>query len=36
MTDLRDDAKRVLDKNFPDSKYMADGLERKKAWWQLW
>lgn len=36
MTDLRDDAKRVLDKNFPDSKYLADGLERKKAWWQLW
>jgi outer membrane protein assembly factor BamD len=36
MTDLRDDAQRVLTRNFPDSKYMAEGLERKKAWWKLW
>ncbi|MBF6616196.1 MAG: outer membrane protein assembly factor BamD [Candidimonas sp.] len=27
MTELRDDAKRVLDQNFPDSKYYARGLD---------
>ena len=36
MTDLRDDADRVMRKNFPDSRYFRDGLERKMAWWQLW
>jgi outer membrane protein assembly factor BamD len=34
---LRDDAQRVLSKNFPDSKFPAEGLTaRAKAWWQLW
>lgn len=36
MTDLRDDAGRVFKKNFPDSRFARDGLDRKKGWWQLW
>ena len=37
LTQLRDDASRVLAHNFPDSASMANGLTvRKKAWWQLW
>lgn len=36
MTDLRDDTERVMRKNYPESRLYADGLERKKAWWQLW
>lgn len=36
MTDLRDDADRVLRKNFPDSRYYREGVDRKKPWWQLW
>jgi len=36
LTQLRDDARRVLDKNFPDSPYASGGAQRKKPWWQLW
>jgi outer membrane protein assembly factor BamD len=36
MTDLRDDADRVMRKNFPDSKLYTEGLEAKKRWWHLW
>ena len=36
MTDLRDDAERIMRKNFPESRYYKDGLERKQAWWKLW
>ncbi len=36
MNDLRDDADRVMKKNFPNSRYYKDGLERKTAWWKLW
>jgi outer membrane protein assembly factor BamD len=36
MTDLRDDAERVMRKNFPKSRFYKDGLERKTAWWKLW
>ncbi|KXB32777.1 competence protein ComL [Dechloromonas denitrificans] len=36
MTDLRDDADRVLRQNYPNSRYYKDGLERKVAWWKLW
>ena len=36
MTDLRDDADRVMKKNFPDSRFYSEGLNRKKAWWKLW
>lgn len=36
MTDLRDDADRVLRLNFPDSVYFAGGPSDDKPWWQLW
>ncbi len=36
MTDLRDDTERVMKKNYPESRLYAEGLDRKKAWWQLW
>ena len=36
MTDLRDDAERIMRKNFPESRYYKDGLARKEAWWKLW
>ena len=36
MTDLRDDAERVLRKNFPDSHYFREGLDKKRPWWRLW
>ncbi|MFT7722096.1 MAG: outer membrane protein assembly factor BamD [Roseateles sp.] len=36
LTQLRDDARRVLDKNFPGSQYASGGSKRTKPWWQLW
>ena len=37
MTALRDDAKRVLDQNYPNSEYLARGFKgADKPWWQLW
>jgi len=33
MTELRDDAKRVLDQNFPDSVYYEQGLDKPKSLW---
>ena len=36
MTELRDDADRVLRKNFPTSVYFAGGPQDKRPWWQLW
>ncbi len=37
MTDLRDDARRVLDRNYPNSTYVTHGLKGvDKPWWQLW
>lgn len=36
LTDLRDDADRVLRQNFPSSRFYETGLERKSAWWKLW
>jgi outer membrane protein assembly factor BamD len=38
MNDLRDDAERVMLKNFPDSIYMKRGLGAKRdtRWWELW
>lgn len=37
LAQLRDDSTRVLRQNFPDSKFLAEGLrEREKAWWQFW
>lgn len=37
MTVLRDDAKRVLEKNFPQSAYLKPGGSGKStSWWRLW
>lgn len=37
LTALRDDAVRVLQKNFPESQFAAAGVSKpKRAWWQLW
>jgi outer membrane protein assembly factor BamD len=37
MTQLRDDANRVLEKNFPSTSLSTDGSKAKpKAWWQVW
>ncbi len=36
MTELRDDADRVLRKNFPNSLYFAGGPKDNRPWWQLW
>jgi outer membrane protein assembly factor BamD len=35
MTDLRNDAERVLKTNFPKSKYLA-GAQTGAPWWQIW
>lgn len=37
IKDLRDDAERVLRKNYPKSKYFDQGLARDSGpWWKLW
>jgi outer membrane protein assembly factor BamD len=36
LTDLRNDAERVMKKNFPDSKYLKGGGGRDASWWRLW
>lgn len=36
MNDLRDDAERVMRKNFPKSRYYVRGLGRDEPWWKLW
>jgi outer membrane protein assembly factor BamD len=37
LTELRDDAGRVLQKSFPAATIQTDGLpEPKRAWWQFW
>ena len=36
MTELRDDADRVLRKNFPNSVYFSGGPADTRPWWQLW
>ncbi|HET7635119.1 MAG TPA: outer membrane protein assembly factor BamD [Burkholderiales bacterium] len=36
MTKLADDTKRVLLKNFPHTKYLADGFDKHYSWWQIW
>ncbi len=37
LDQLRDDAKRVLTQNFPNSRYLSNGLRaRDRAWWQFW
>ncbi|MEW6313348.1 MAG: outer membrane protein assembly factor BamD [Pseudomonadota bacterium] len=36
MPDLRDDAWRVLARNFPGSKYLTGEEGRQQAWWKFW
>lgn len=36
LNDLRDDAERVMRKNFPSSEYYVRGLNRQEPWWKLW
>jgi len=37
MEQYRDDARRVLDQNYPDSTYLARGFKGPdKPWWQIW
>lgn len=36
MTDLRDDADRVIHKNFPNSVWFKGGPQRNVPWWKLW
>ncbi|HCE09845.1 MAG TPA: outer membrane protein assembly factor BamD [Oxalobacteraceae bacterium] len=36
LTDLRDDAQRVLKKNYPDSVFFKGGRRSKAPWWKLW
>jgi outer membrane protein assembly factor BamD len=34
---LRNDAQRVLEKNFPQSRFLSgNGIQAQKAWWQFW
>ncbi|MGH8640215.1 MAG: outer membrane protein assembly factor BamD [Burkholderiales bacterium] len=36
LNELRDDAERVMKKNFPASKYLKGAVGRDTAWWRLW
>lgn len=36
MADLRDDTKKLLARNYPDSPLGAEGRNRLKPWWKLW
>jgi outer membrane protein assembly factor BamD len=36
MTQLRDDAQRVFQQNFPNSEYPRGGPKAKQPWWKLW
>jgi outer membrane protein assembly factor BamD len=37
MVQLRDDTKRVMEKNFPQSEYLARGFKAKDTpWWKIW
>ncbi len=37
MTALRDDARRVLDKNYPGSEYLSRGFKgNQDPWWKVW
>jgi outer membrane protein assembly factor BamD len=36
MNDLRDDAERVVNRNFPNSTYLKGGPKSKAPWWQIW
>lgn len=37
LDQLRTDTQRVLDKNFPNSRYLREGMRQaQKSWWQFW
>jgi outer membrane protein assembly factor BamD len=36
LKDLRDDAERVMRRNFPDSDWFRGGPKRRVAWWRIW
>ncbi|SDH49114.1 outer membrane protein assembly factor BamD [Propionivibrio dicarboxylicus] len=36
VNDLRDDAERIMRKNYPNSIYYTRGIDRKTPWWKLW
>jgi len=36
LKDLRDDAERVMKKNFPDSKYLKGDTAAGSSWWRVW
>ena len=37
LTQLRDDAERVLKKNYPNTRFIHDGVRvPERAWWQFW
>ncbi|RZS81128.1 Beta-barrel assembly machine subunit BamD [Pigmentiphaga kullae] len=37
MTDLRDDASRVLSMNYPDSTFVKSGFQKESGpWWKIW
>jgi outer membrane protein assembly factor BamD len=36
LSQLRDDAERVMRRNFPNSEYYVRGLNKKEPWWKLW
>ena len=36
MSDLRDDARKVLLKNYPQDRMAAQGQNRTRPWWKLW
>jgi outer membrane protein assembly factor BamD len=36
MNDLRDDAERVMMRNFPNSIYLKGGPKKDVPWWQIW
>jgi len=36
MPDLRDDAKKVLARNFPNDPLVAEGKNRTGSWWKFW
>lgn len=36
MPELRDDARKVLAKNYPDDRMARDGQNRNQSWWRFW
>lgn len=36
MKDLRNDAERVMLRNFPNSAYLKGGVKKDVPWWQIW